>query len=172
MSFTSQIGQDEFVLNAARKHLAGKYTFLDIGCHDYKEISNTYALEKDYGWRGVGIDIDPKWEAGWKENRDSVFVLADATTADYGKILSEASMPIVIDYLSMDLEPPPLTLKALERLFEFGYGFNIITYETDFYRNGEFGDLRSPSREFLNDRGYVLVKEGEQDDFYIHQSIL
>jgi len=175
--FYSQIGQDEFVFNTASKYLSTKkdFTFLDIGCQDYEHINNTYYLEKVHNWRGVAIDIDGQWSQNWINNRkNSVFVATDATTADYGKILQDNNMPTVIDYLSLDLEPPPLTLKALHRLLEYNYTFNIVTYETDYYRENEYGvdSLRKPSQDLFKSKGYVLVQEGRQDDFYIHSSLL
>ena len=103
-----------------------------------------------------------------------MFILSDATTIDYGEVLRANNMPLVIDYLSMDLEPPPLTLKALKRLFETDYVFNFITYETDYYREDKFGvgSLRKPSQELFKNRGYILINEGRQDDYYIHSRIL
>ena len=173
--FHSQIGQDEFVLNAANTYLSTQkeFTFLDIGCHHYQHINNTYFFEKEHNWRGVGIDIDPQWEQGWIDNRKNAkFIASDATTINYGEILKINNMPNVIDYLSLDLEPPPLTLKALKRLFEYDYRFNFITYETDYYRESEYGALRLPSQELFKSKGYTLVQEGRQDDYYIHSSLL
>lgn len=175
--FYSQIGQDEFVLNIFNKYLDQKKpgTFLDIGCHDFSYISNTYFFEKELNWRGIGIDIETKYEQGWLDNRkQSVFIAGDATTIDYGKLLSDNNMPKVIDYLSLDLEPPPLTLKALQRLFESDYIFNIVTYETDYYREDQYGSgsLRIPSQELFKSKGYVLIQEGIQDDYYIHSSLI
>ncbi len=175
--FYSQIGQDEFVFEAARKYLNKEKngTFLDIGCHEYAHINNTYFLEKEHNWRGVGVDIDDQWREDWEKYRpNSTFIAGDATAIDYGHILSANNMPKVIDYLSLDLEPPPLTLQALKRLFETDYIFNIVTYETDYYRENEYGpnSLRLPSQEIFKSRGYVLISEGRQDDFYIHSSVL
>lgn len=175
--FYSQIGQDEFVCNVVKKYLNSKteFTFLDLGCQHYKDINNTYYLEKECNWRGVALDIDGQWKQEWNNNRpNSVFITADATTVDYSKILHDNNMPKVIDYLSLDLEPPPLTLKALKRLFEYDYIFNIITYETDYYRERDFGidSLRKPSQDLFKSKGYILIEEGRQDDYYIHSSLL
>jgi len=175
--FYSQIGQDEFVYTAAQKYmnLEKEGTFLDIGCHHYEHINNTYFLEKTHNWRGVGVDIDNQWEQEWKDRRkNSIFIAGDATKIDYGEILKACNMPKRIDYLSIDLEPPPLTLQALYRLFESDYIFNIVTYETDYYREKDYGinTLRLPSQELFKSRGYVLMQEGRQDDYYIHSSII
>ena len=78
-------------------------------------------------------------------------------------------MPMVIDYLSLDLEPPTLTLQALYKVFESGYTFRVVTYETDYYREQS---TQEASRNFFLSKGYTLVQPGVQDDFYIHNSVL
>lgn len=175
--YHSQIGQDAFIDTAFKKYFQDRTegTFLDIGCQHYSEINNTYFFERELNWRGIGIDIEEQYEQGWKDNRkNSLYVRGDATTIDYGKLLTDNNMPKTIDYLSLDLEPPPLTLKALERLFESGYIFNFVTYETDYYREASFGHgtLRQPSQDIFKAAGYKLISEGVQDDYYIHSSLL
>lgn len=161
--YRSQIGQDVFVDSVLDGKIGG--TFLDVGCYDCERISNTYFLEVTRNWRGVAIDIDPTHEQGWKLRRPrSAFVCADATLLDYDYILDQNAMPEVIDYLSMDLEPPSLTLQALERVLESRRKFRVITFETDWYR---YKESREPSRRILLDAGYTLAREGNQDDFWI-----
>ena len=79
-------------------------------------------------------------------------------------------MPIVIDYLSVDIEPPLLTFAALKKLFETDYVFGVVTFETDFYREQS---TRDESRELFKQKGYVFIKElNSQDDYYIHSSFV
>ena len=79
-------------------------------------------------------------------------------------------MPKVIDYLTVDLEPPTLTLEALFKIPFDDYKFKCITYETDRYRNF---DTVEPSREFIQSKGYKLVKEvNSQDDYWIHPDLV
>jgi FkbM family methyltransferase len=173
--YHSQIGQDKFVTDVLKEKTNG--TFLDIGCHHYKNISNTYYLEKELGWTGIGIDVECRFEQDWIDNRpNSKFVCADATTIDYNQLLSENNMPEVIDYLTIDLEPPITTFRALEELFKTNYKFRVITFETDYYRE-RLGWTSEPTREMsrklFQERGYILVKEeSEVDDFYIHPSLI
>lgn len=161
--------QDKFVAETLEFKKNG--TFLDIGCHHYKDISNTYYLESELRWSGVGIDIECHFEQGWIDNRsNSKFVCADAVTMDYDTLLKANNMPLVIDYLSVDLEPPVLTFAALKKLFETDYVFKVVTFETDFYREQS---TRDESRELFKQRGYVFIKElNQQDDYYIHESYL
>jgi hypothetical protein len=159
--------QDQFVAETLEFKKDG--TFLDIGCHHYKNISNTYYLENELNWRGIGIDIECHFEQGWIENRsNSKFVCGDAVTMDYDVLLKQNNMPLVIDYLSVDIEPPLLTFAALKKLFETDYVFGVVTFETDFYREQS---TRDESRELFKQKGYVFIKElNSQDDYYIHSS--
>jgi len=47
----SQFGQDIFVLSTLAQKKNG--FFVEIGVGDGKVLSNTYAMEKHYGWRGI-----------------------------------------------------------------------------------------------------------------------
>ena len=171
----SEIGQDAFVYQALNGKTNG--TFLEIGGHDYIISSNTYRLEKECNWSGIGIEIDNGYEEGWIRNRpNSKFVHDNALTVDYGELLNRFNMPMTIDYVSIDIDPSENTLAALRRLLStsIGYTFNVVTFETDYYKNT---NTREPSRTILRDAGYILVKPGvcswlgEQDDFYIHSTV-
>ena len=54
----SQAGQDFWVVGEVFNELRGGY-FLDIGAHDGIQLSNTYILEKKYGWTGICIEANP-----------------------------------------------------------------------------------------------------------------
>jgi hypothetical protein len=161
--------QDQFVAETLEFKKDG--TFLDIGCHHYKSISNTYYLENELNWRGIGVDIECHFEQGWIDNRpNSKFVCGDAVTMDYDVLLKQNNMPLVIDYLSVDIEPPLLTFAALKKLFETDYVFGVVTFETDFYREQS---TRDESRELFKQKGYVFIKElNSQDDYYIHSTYI
>lgn len=167
--YTSQhpVCQDRWVdLWLGRKHGG---TFLDVGCGHHKQISNTCFLEQCRGWRGVAIDANPAFESGWLQERPSSrFICTDATAIDYAALLNLHQMPERIDYLSMDLEPPTLTLLALEKVLQSGRRFTCITYETDWYREKS---TREPSRKMLSDLGYRLEIPGDQDDFWVDGTI-
>lgn len=53
----SQLGQDIHVLNLFNKKRNGY--FLDIGAFDGVSYSNTYLLEKEYGWKGICVEPLP-----------------------------------------------------------------------------------------------------------------
>jgi hypothetical protein len=167
MEFESQIGQDKFVVEQLNNKQNG--TFLDIGACYYKSISNTYYLEKALGWRGIAIDIESKYQEEWSNNRENtIFVIQDATQIDYKELCSLHNFGPIIDYLSLDLEPPDVTFAALQKVLNSGLEFNVITFETDYYR---YKDSREPSRRLLDEHGYELVVSGDQDDFYISRNL-
>lgn len=56
--FQSQIGQDRWALKMLGYKRDG--FFIDIGAGDGVMFSNTWALEKRYGWKGICIEPDPE----------------------------------------------------------------------------------------------------------------
>lgn len=183
MQFRSQIKQDVWVVDQMKGKRHG--TFVDIGCAHPTYINNTYVLEKYFGWTGVSVDIGPPYTytlhhltpadylMKWQSKRKSPLILGDAMQVDFRALFESQGLPSVIDYLSMDIEPPSGTLACLFRLPLEHYRFNVITYETDHYR-GE--NTREPSREFLLSHGYKLAVPGvldrngcEQEDWYVHE---
>lgn len=167
MNSYSQLGQDRFVINVLKEKRNG--TFLDVGCADYKRISNTYLLESEYDWRGIGVDLVECNKEGWEKNRpNSVFLLEDATKLDYEKVLKDNGFDLNIDYLSIDLEPPAVTLNALYRVFEFDLKFKVITFEHDSHRDP---NVQSEARTFLSYQGYRLVNTVMQDDYFVSEDV-
>jgi len=48
--------------------------FLDVGCAWPKKYNNTYFLESELGWSGIGVDALPEYAEAWKsERRNSRF---------------------------------------------------------------------------------------------------
>lgn len=43
--------------------------FLDVGCASPIENSNTYYLEKELGWSGIGVDALAEYGAAWRKKR-------------------------------------------------------------------------------------------------------
>jgi FkbM family methyltransferase len=57
MNYTSQDGQDRFVLEHLNQMHNGY--FVDIGAHDGITFSNTYVLEQNFDWTGLLIEANP-----------------------------------------------------------------------------------------------------------------
>ena len=149
----SQLHQDLFVLSVLNGKREG--TYLDIGAHEPIFISNTALLEQGFGWRGLGLEWDPEMVAGHRRLRRNPCLQADALSIDYEACMAAAQLPDVIDYLSLDIDPPANTLTALTRLPHHKYRFRVITFEHDLSFGGEHA--RAASREILKALGYQLL---------------
>ena len=177
MESFSQIGQDLLVLKYFKHKKNG--TFVDIGCGYPSYINNTFILEKNYFWQGLSVDL-----MDYKEPINSVYqnetwstlrpnskrILSDALELDYAKIFSEQNLPTTIDLISLDLEPPSITLECLFKIPFDKYIFNMIIFETDEYR--ENGTERVEiSRKYLESLNYIFMENlNRQDDIYLHKS--
>jgi hypothetical protein len=174
MNFYSQIGQDRLVLKYLKNKQNG--SFVDIGCGYPKYINNTYLLETEFNWDGISIDLNMYTEEDgliWNDCRNTKLILNDALTLNYSSIFKESNLPINIDYLSMDLEPPDLSLECLFKIPFDEYTFNIITFEVDKNREGDIKRIEE-SRNFLMSKGYTLIGSicSGQDDIYLHNSLI
>jgi hypothetical protein len=174
MDFYSQIGQDRIVLKYLKNKQNG--SFVDIGCGFPKYINNTYILESEFNWNGVSVDLHRYSETDgleWDNCRSTKLVLHDALTLNYSDIFKENNLPINIDYLSLDLEPPDLSLECLFKIPFDEYYFNIITFEVDKNREGDEKRINE-SRTLLTSKGYTLIGSlcYGQDDVYLHNSLL
>jgi len=65
--FTSQVGQSEIIASFFDGKRDG--FFVDLAANHYKELSNTYALEKCYHWKGICIEPNAEYRKGILENR-------------------------------------------------------------------------------------------------------
>ena len=171
MSYYSQLGQDSIV----EKLLKGKEngTFVDVGASYFDNMNNTYYFEKDKGWKGLAVEIDSRYNEGWKNRPNSVYINEDALKVDYKAEFEKMNLPSTIDYLSVDLEPPDVTYQAFCKIMETGYTFNVITFEVDYYRDTS---TRDPAREMMKSMGYTLIGEildrgFHIDDVFVHNSI-
>jgi hypothetical protein len=169
----SQIGQDAFVINLLQQKRNG--VFLDIGAGPPKFISNTYLLEKKYNWTGVSIELDHRSKVAWENSdRKSKFLYEDAFEVDYNQLITnllEENNKDRIDYLSIDLEPPTLTLEALYKVItSTKHRFTIITFEHDTWRGYDY--IVKASRELLTSHNYELVVDNinNQEDWYVDKT--
>lgn len=148
--FHSQANQDAFV-SACFEHKRNG-TFLDIGAGDPFIISNTAMLERDLGWHGICCDIATHEKL--RANRSAI-VVEDAFNEDWGTLAKSIAIDGKIDYLSLDLEPPIITLCALINLPLADIRFGVITIEHDAYRG--FDDIRTAMRAILLSHRYTMV---------------
>lgn len=165
----SQASQDSFAMNMLDWKRNGYY--VEIGAYDPYKLSNTYSLEKDYGWSGISFDIK-KIDFSSRKN---VCLQLDATLANYEEIFKQHKTPEIVDYLQLDIDPAPRTLSALKLIPFDRYKFSVITFEHDSYRGHE--SVAVESRKILQNKGYkLLIKNvGNPDpyeDWYIHPELI
>jgi len=168
----SQCYQDMFVLTMLNGKRCG--SFLEIGCDDAYFNSNTALLEKEFGWTGISIDIDPVKIDKFRSERSSKAIAADATKIDFDKILKST----VYDYLQVDCEPASTTFKILQRIPLSRYKFAVITFEHDNYHD-ENKEIKRLSREYLKSYGYKLIagdiaedNYSDFEDWYVHPDLV
>ena len=171
MKSYSDVAQDLFAVTMLGYKQAG--TFVDIGCNAPTHSNNTYLLEKDYGFRGLCIDLVSFVD--FAPNRPkSRYVIADALTLDYTQLFEECGFSKQIDYLSIDIDPGEQSLAVLKML-PTEYRFSVITFE--FERPGSI--IETESRQYLKSLGYYLAKQDVGlpggtpfEDFYIDPNIV
>jgi len=146
-------------------------TFVDIGANHYCNNNNSYFFERERNFHGIGIELDPKYTEGWN-NRKTPFIIADATTIDYQELFTKYNLPNTIDFLSIDTDPPQISLQCLQKVLQSNYQFNVIDFEVD-----NIPEIIQTSKELLTAKRYILVKEihihggrHHLDDFYVHES--
>ena len=151
----SEAGQESFVINI----LDGKKNgyFVEIGAYHSTLASNTYILENNYNFKGVGLEIDSARADEYNLNRKNPCIKSDAMKFDYRSYLAANNFPSQIDYLQVDIEPALNTFRALLRIMSTGYRFSIITFEHDGFRNHRNKIIRKIAKTYLRIRGYILV---------------
>jgi len=154
IDFYSLEQQDEFVLNIFDQKTNG--TFLDISCWHPIGGSNTYTLEKQFGWKGIGFDLmDSNVTFSWNEHRTSPFVQMDVGTEQFAQYLkNNVPQDQIIDYISLDVDDE-ITLHALNHIVAAGVKFKSVTFEHEYYKRE--GLYRDPSRKILEDLGFVRL---------------
>jgi hypothetical protein len=149
----AQCCQDLFVLQVLDHKKNGRY--LEIGSGHPASSNNTYLLEIEYDWSGLGIEIDANLVKKHKEIRINECFEFDATIFDFERNMKLSNFPTQVDYLSLDIDPAKNTYSALLKIPFNRYRFSVITYEHDRYTGDrKYMDL---SRAFLHSKGYQLV---------------
>ena len=157
----SQAQQDIFVLSVAGKRHG---FFLEIGGFHSEKLSNTFLLEKGFGWRGVTVEFVPENAAEISANRSATVICQDATTIRWAEKRLELGIPKDPDYLQVDCEPALSSLIALWQVVASGIRPKVITFEHDAYAQATLLGLipqgravRLCSRLLLKGLGYTLV---------------
>ena len=178
--YLGQAQQDKFVVNILKGKKNGY--FLEIGSNHPININNSYLLETKYDWKGIMVEYDSNFLPLYKKYRpNSIHIINDATEVDYKKVFEENNMPLLFDYLQIDLEANNgSTIKTLQKLdneiFDT-YKFATVTFEHDIYHTN-FDNTRIKSRDIFKKRGYICVFEdinmdnNPYEDWYVHPDLV
>jgi len=172
----SQCYQDLFVLTALDGKKDGNYIEIGAGRPYY---GNNTALLKQWGYKGVSLDIHQPFLDKWAGERPDDWCLnQDATTADYVDICDTYLKSRYIDYLQLDVDPAHNTYKVLQNIPFNTLEFGVITYEHDYYCD-DTKSYRNKSRKLLKDAGYILVagnispdKNSPYEDWWVHPRLI
>lgn len=182
MNYYSQAGQDLFVLEMLNNKTGGY--FLEFGAYHSKACSNTFLLESEFNWRGLGFDVQPEYVDEYNKNRKSLCLLGDAQTGfNYNELFVAHNVPKQVDYLQLDTDPSDVTLNILKALPLENYRFSVITFEHDLFRGKENGNdsekVKNEQVEILQSFGYKLVVEnakikggGEFEDWWVDPNVV
>jgi FkbM family methyltransferase len=105
----SQLRQDLFVL--AELGLKRNGYFVEFGATDGKVLSNTYSLEKQFGWTGILAEPGKYWHAGLRTNRachvETDCVWRDSTSVlKFKEVGDQPDLSTIEDYTSNDHHAP------------------------------------------------------------------
>ena len=173
LTYSNDLGaggmQDVYALIVFGKEYKG--TYVDIGCRHPVLHNNTYLLE-EYGWKGIAVD-KANYIGDWAHYRPNTkYFNSCAFSVNYLEEFKSFGLESPIDFLSIDLENLGDRFKCLQQIFDTGYEFKAITIEHDAYCQ-DIQKEKIPQREFLKERGYVLVKECEViEDFWINPNYI
>ena len=172
----SQVFQDMFILAMLNGKKSG--TYLEIGSSKPFYGNNTALLEKNYQWKGTGIEYKEEFVSEYRQQRSNNILLADATKVNYKKILKDIAIDGVVDYLQLDCEPSKTTFDILLMIPFEDYKFAVITYEHDHYVDIT-RQYRDKSRRYLKAMGYQLVVNDVSpdgistfEDWWVHPDLV
>jgi hypothetical protein len=151
----SNLCQDMFVLSILNGKRQG--TFIEIGGELPIQGNNTVLLEKQFGWRGYSIELNPRYADMWAADRTSPLYIQSALDTDYTALALDNSLGPIVDYLSVDIEPEEHTLAALQKIDHSQLRFRVITFEHNHYNGGQGPRVRLDSRQYLSSLGYMMI---------------
>ena len=172
----SEAYQDMFTLALLKGKKNG--TYVEIGSGHPTYGNNTYLLEKDFGWKGVSLDISEEFVAAHNNDRGHTCLLKDATTVNYNSFLKGLGFENDIDYLQIDCDPPEVSYKVLLSIPFDTHRFGVITFEHDQYADPN-GGYREKARKYLESYGYELFaanispdENRPYEDWFVHPNII
>tara|TARA_B100000035_G_scaffold69604_1_gene56991 strand:+ start:7417 stop:8052 length:636 start_codon:yes stop_codon:yes gene_type:complete len=178
MKYNSQAreNQDRFALAILDSKENG--TYVEVGGYLPIEWSNTFMLEREFGWTGISLELFDRFSSQWNGVRSNPCITCDATKVDLNALIEDNNLPMVIDFLQLDIDPASSTFKVLENIDFDRHSFRFITFEHDVYRGGDTIEIRKKSREILQGHGYTLLipdvshNDLKFEDWYIKEDLM
>lgn len=164
--------QESFVLNVLQEKQNGYY--VEIGAGAYQAHSNTWLLETEYNWKGIGLDLNDSLVKDYNNNRKNPCVLADGSVFNFDKYFEDNHYPKQIDFLQIDVDhiPDNIPLLTLLNIPLSRYRFSVICFEHDDVQSWQFEKIKNLSRDILTMYGYRLVVRESGEDFWVDSSYI
>ena len=111
----SQLFQDLFVLFIHNEAKNG--TYLEFGATNGVELSNSFSLEKHFGWTGVLAEPSPQWHSELFKNRPNTKIITECIYSETGKkmdfFVSDAGVLSTLEqFKDSDIESIPENTNA------------------------------------------------------------
>jgi len=199
MESKSQVGQDVWALQMLKNKRNG--FFLDIGALDGIYLSNTYMLEKEFGWTGIAIEADPSTynnminirncicvnkaitnfngKCYFQQNRESGMIASSGIEVEaitLSELFKLFNVPKIIDYISLDIEGGEYN--ALLGFPFNEYHFLTLTVEHNLYVSPENAKHKENIFNILTSNNYIRFKENVDhlgyifEDWYVHSLLI
>jgi hypothetical protein len=157
--------------------------YVEMGSADPIKGNTTYKMETEYGWKGVGFDLDPEHAKNYNEIRKNPCLVEDATKFNYIKYFEENNFPKQIDYLQIDIEAPvdnsgrPVNsfgqpLLGLISLPLNQYRFSVIVFEHEYLNYFRNDVVRDAQRTILDSLGYSLATRIGHEDWWVDPKVV
>jgi FkbM family methyltransferase len=192
-----ELKQDAFIL-AVTQSKANGY-FVEFGAMTGKEYSNTYLLEKGYGWQGIVSEPNPRFHDSLYQNRSCVIdnrAVFDSTGESLEFVCAGHGYSGIKSFTSHNGDTIQVESVTLVDLLVAHNAPNYIDYisadtegselrilqafDFDRYRVGawtiehNYTPARQPIYDLMTANGYVrmLTEISEYDDWYVHSSLI
>jgi FkbM family methyltransferase len=191
---TAQVGQDFWVFGEVFDGQRNGF-FVDVGSADGMALSNTFLLEKRYGWRGICIDANPRTFERLRQVRSALClnVCVDAEEGEVDFVLREQLSGIVAAGAYAPgvegdevVRVPTRRLDAMLREHDAPPVIDYLSIDIEGFEGRVLGDfpfdvycfrcltIERPDatlRSVLEEKGYRMVRQiPGLDAFFVHES--
>lgn len=161
--YYAQAAQDQFADVALGNSKTGFFVDVGAACTYFPTGSNSYCFE-ERGWTGIAIDGDQ--DPARRNKRGCVSLTRMVGNGEgkipLGELLAENNCPVIVDYLSIDLDGDDFD--AIKSFVESGFTFKVLTFEHDLYSQRPGSErTKWDTLAFLSQHGYIRVVDNVGD---------